>query len=78
MNYIEIWQPRYKDRKVLLACHKVAAHNKVVFTKAKHLEGQEYYIAGSVANTYPKETNGKIMCFAVPLEELRLIEEGEF
>ena len=34
---IEIWQPRLKDRTVLIAKYKVGAHNEIVFTKTKSM-----------------------------------------
>lgn len=72
---LEILQPRWKDRRVLLAKYKVGTHNRVVFTKAPTLAG-EFYISGAKASTYPLETNGKLMCFAVPLDELEPLERN--
>lgn len=72
-NKIEIWQPRWKDRKVLLATFKVKQDNIVVFTKAPSLKG-EFYISGETARKYPVETNGTIGCFAVPLSEFEVVE----
>ena len=69
-NCFDIWQPRYKDRMVLLAAHRVGLHNKVVFTKAPHLGTDPYYVSGSTVKKYKKESNGKIACYAVPLDEL--------
>ncbi len=70
---LTIKQPRYKDRVVMLACYKVGDHNKIVFTHAKEMPGA-YYVSGKVARSYPKETNGSIMCFSVPLHELEPLE----
>ena len=64
--------PRYKDRKVLIACYKVGVNNKIVFTKAKHLENKEYYMSGEKIKTYPKTTNGTVECYEVPLDDLEL------
>jgi len=75
-NYIEIWQPRWHDRKVLIAKHKVGQHNKVVFTKAPTLEG-EYYISGTEVKKYKLEHNGTISCYAVPLDKLDKLELTE-
>lgn len=71
---IEIWQPRYKDNKVLLAKYKVGTHNSVTFTKAKHLMGQEFYISGEKVKTFPIDNNGKIECYAVDMNELEPLE----
>ena len=73
-KYFEIWQPRYKDAVVLLAAHKVGDHNKIVFTKAKHLSQEPYYVSGKTVKQYKKETNGRIDCYAVPLSELEPLE----
>lgn len=73
---IEIWQPRWHDRKVLLARHKVGNHNKIVFTKAPTLTG-EYYISGRDVHQCDLETNGKIDCYAVPLSLLEPLETHE-
>ena len=75
MTRIEIWSPRWHDRKVLIACHKVGVNNEIVFTKAPTLQGV-YTIKGSEVEKYPKESNGTIDVFAVPLSELRR-KDGE-
>jgi hypothetical protein len=36
-----------------------------------------YYIAGKVVKKYPKEYNGTIFCFAVPLDVLQPLELSE-
>lgn len=69
----EIWQPRYHDNRVLLKATKVGAHNKVIFTKAKSLP-DTYYLSGKTIKKYPKEYNSSIFCYAVPLEELKLLQ----
>lgn len=72
-NKIDIWQPRWKDRRVLLASFKVKQDNIVIFTKSPTLPG-EFYISGTTARKYPLETNGKIECYAVPLSELEPVD----
>jgi hypothetical protein len=80
-NRIEIWSPRYHDALdngnyvVLLAKYKIAAHNIVWFSKAKHLAGKEYYMAGNKIQEYPIESNGKISCYVVPLPDMELISD---
>lgn len=74
LQLIEIWQPRYKDRKVLIAKYKVRNMNKIVFTKAKHLAGQAFYMSGEKIQSYPIDSNGKIACYAVPLDDLEALE----
>jgi hypothetical protein len=77
-QYIEIWAPRYKDRVVLLAAHKIGDRNKVVFTKAKHMGTDPYFISGAEVKKYKKETNGRIECYAVPLDKFEPLEYEDF
>lgn len=70
---IEIWQPRWKDKKVLIAKYKVATHNQIKFTKTKSLP-DTYYLSGATIQSYPLSTNGRIECYEVPMSELKLLE----
>lgn len=69
-NNIEIWSPRWNDRKVLIAKYKVGTFNKIRFTKAKNLVGKEYQMNGADIARYPIETNGTIACYSVDLDTL--------
>ena len=73
MKTLEIWQPRYKDQMVLIAKYKVKPEEeyKIVFTKAKHLEGQDFFMNGDIIMQYPLESNGKIDCYAVPMAVIK-------
>lgn len=77
LTTIPIWQPRHHDNKVLIATKKVRAHNKIIFTyqdkKSKQgpLSGKEFYISSERIKKYPKESNGVLQCYAVPLEDLK-------
>lgn len=73
---IEIWAPRYKDRKVLIAKYKVQNHNEIVFTKAKHLMDHTWYISGADIAKCPLETNGTLACYAVPVDSLEPLERS--
>ncbi len=76
---IEIWTPRYHDNVVLIATYKVqSGDNLIRFTKAKHLQGKVYKISGSDIRSCPLDDNGRISCFAVPLEKLTLVSDHEF
>lgn len=70
---IEIWQPRWHDRKVLIAKHKVGTHNEITFTKAPTYP-DHYYLSGNEIQSSPLDTNGKIDCYAVPLSKLEVLE----
>ena len=64
---IEIWEPRWHDRVVLIAKYKVVSGRNVIkFTKGS-MKGKEYEMDGIAIREYPLETNGKIKCYAVPL-----------
>lgn len=73
----EIWAPRWKDRKVLLAAHRVGTHNKVIFTKTKSLGDEPYYINGKTVKKYPKQLNGAIWVYCVPLDKFEPLELSE-
>lgn len=77
INTIEIWAPKYHGEFALLACYKIRTHNKVIFTKAKHLLGREFYISGDKAKTFEKGTNGTIEVYKVPMKELEPLEYKE-
>lgn len=65
MNVISIWAPKYSTSEVLVAGSKVRPGlNKVVFTKAKQVD---LYMDGAKMKSYPKVSNGKIYCHAIPL-----------
>lgn len=72
-NKIEIWRPRWKDRVVLIAKHKVGLHNDIVFTKAKSLPNH-YYLSGEDIRQSPTDTNGKLACYAVPMDKLKILD----
>ena len=72
-NVIEIWQPRWKDRMILIAKHKVGLHNEIRFTKTKSLPNT-YYLSSEAIRGCENDTNGKIPCYAVPMNELKVLE----
>lgn len=74
MTIMEIWQPRYKDKMVLLAKYKVDTADEVIeifFSKAKHLEGKRFTIRRDEVKKYPIDSNGKIDCYVVPFRVLQ-------
>lgn len=68
---ITVWEPRYHDRTILIACYKVANNNTIKITKGAY-KGK-YKLSGIAARSYPKESNGTIMCYAVPIDKLQRI-----
>lgn len=77
LNYFEIWQPRYHDNMVLLAKRKVGTHNKIVFTKAPSMGSAPYYVSGATVKKCKLDDNGKIPCYAVPVDKLEPLEINE-
>mgnify|MGYP001360961188 CR=1 FL=1 len=65
---IEIWKPRWHDKKVLIAKYKVQDVNEIVFTKTKCFKGKTFRVLGNDIVKYPVESNGSILCYAVPLD----------
>ena len=76
MVKIEIKAPRYHDRTVLIAKHKVGINNEIVFTEAPSLI-ETYTISGKEVEKCPVESNGTIDCYAVPLDKLKIKEAME-
>lgn len=76
LQNIVVFQPRWHDRKVLIAGFKVGEHNKITFPKTPSMKG-DFYLSGKTIRKYPKESNGKIMCYVVPIDELQPLEINE-
>ncbi len=71
---IEIWQPKWKDRTVLISTMKVVeGENRIIFTKTPAYKGQVFKCDGSLIRNCPVVSNGKIDCFAVPLSKLERV-----
>ena len=74
-NTIEIYAPRWHDRTVLVAKHKVFAgvpRHIIKFTKAPTLK-DKYMIDTAKLVKYPVITNGVIDCYAVPLADFEVM-----
>jgi hypothetical protein len=74
VNAFVIFEPRYRDKVVLLNKRRVGAHNKITFTKAPSMGTQPYYANGSMVKKCKLDTNGTIPCYAVPLDKLEPLE----
>lgn len=72
---IDIWQPRWKDRTVMIAQYKVGTHNEITFSKTKSMP-YTYYISGEEVRKHPLQPNGKLMCYCVPLNKLEVLERN--
>lgn len=74
-HIITIWAPRWHDRTVLVGKHRVKkGMNYIKFNQAPSLPSL-YHMHSDQMKCYPLESNGKIMCYAVPLDDLTI--EGE-
>jgi len=72
---IEIFAPRWHDRKALIAKYKVTAEEILVkFTKAGSWNGV-YSISSRKIKECSIDTNGSIECYAVPLMMLNRVSE---
>ena len=66
---IEIWEPRWKDKTVLIAKYKVRGDVVAVkFTKAPSLGDEPYSVRSADIVQCPVESNGSIDCYVVPLD----------
>lgn len=73
---INIFQPRWHDRTVMIAAYKVGLHNQITFSKTPSMP-ETYYISGAEVKKHPLQPNGKLMCYCVPLDKLELLERSE-
>lgn len=69
---IDIIQPRWHDRKVLIAQRKVGPKRNIIKITEGAAKGR-YEMSGIAIKSYPLESNGVIPCYAVPLEKLEKI-----
>ena len=80
VRHLEVYEPRWHDKKALLACYKVddakTDHIKITFPKSKAMAG-DWYVSRKVARKFKKQSNGVIMCYVVPLEKLEPLEISE-
>ena len=69
---LTIIAPRWHDRMVLVSVAKVHHASPIILIdfKTKSLVGQRFAITRSAAQEYPLTTNGKISCYAIPLDDL--------
>jgi len=73
---IEIWEPKYSDKTVLIDPRKVGKHNVITFTKGTY-KGQKYYADEQTILDNTSTSNGKIQCKVVPLSRLEKMAEPE-
>ncbi|SDB14637.1 hypothetical protein [Eubacterium oxidoreducens] len=74
-NIIPIFAPKYSTESFLLAQYKVKdGENIIKITKAKHMLGYEFSIDGEDARQYPLRSNGKIMCYEVPISACKRVK----
>lgn len=79
VNQIIIWEPRWRDRRVLVADRRICPENEIIII-AKDKDGRPYfpesfYITDTQAKKYPLEmmntkSGYKIAVRAIPLDDL--------
>ena len=67
---IDIIEPRYHDRKVLIAKYKVYKGRQNVIRILRGAYKGRYRMSGIAITSYPIESNGVIPVYAVPLDKL--------
>lgn len=73
-HIIEIWEPRYKDKKALIGRHHVMeGTNYITFTKAEHLKDKVFEIHSSQIKSCPIQANGRGEVYCVPMASLKLV-----
>lgn len=73
MRNIPVWEPRWHDRRALIATYKVGENNRITFPKTKSMP-DAYYLSGKTIRQFKKESNGTIDCYCVPLDKLEPLE----
>lgn len=69
---IELWQPRYHDKVMLIAKWRIRSHNIIKVTKSNAYNG-EYYVSGEVAAKCPIEkvkdkTGTERLFYVIPID----------
>ncbi len=73
-HIIEIWEPRYKDKKALVGRQHVKdGMNYITFTKAEHLKGKVFCVSGDVIQSCHLQANGRGEVYCVPMDSLKLV-----
>lgn len=69
---LDIIAPRWHDSKVLLSQKKVSQASPIMLIefRTKSLKGQRFCARRAEVEKYPVETNGRIPCYAVPMDDL--------
>ena len=76
---IEIWEPRYRDRTVLVASHKMPSRADIELNITRGAYKGRYFVDGDYARSCTKEkmktkNGGEIEVVVIPLDKLRKVE----
>ena len=81
---IEIFEPKWATREIIIATYKVIDHNVIYFTKdsAKNKYPGKYYLDGKTIRKYPVQNmptknGGSIRVYYVPMDEM-VAYEGRY
>jgi hypothetical protein len=76
---LDVKEPRYHGIvSLMLAKYKIdkpGRHN--IITVLKGAYAGKYYIDTRVANMFPQETNGRILCYVIPIDVFQVYEGRE-
>lgn len=73
-HIIEIWEPRYRDKKALVGRqHVMDGTNYITFTKAEHLKGKVFCADGDFIRGCHLQANGRGEVYCVPMDKLKLV-----
>lgn len=72
-HIIEIWEPRYKDKKALIGRHHVMdGVNYITFTRAAHLKDKVFLVDSNIIRSCHLQANGRGEVYCVPMSSLKL------
>lgn len=74
LQTIKIWAPKYSTNEVLVGKHHIKEFNRIIFTKAKHLAGKEFFISSKKIRGYPTQSNNGKPMYVVPFDDLQEME----
>lgn len=69
---IEVWSPRWHDRRVLVAKYKVRKGKNIIKITEGVAKGR-YSMSEIAIRSYPLESNGVISVYSLPLDKMERI-----
>lgn len=73
-NILDVWNPRYHDRTILVNPRKcIRGTNYVQITKDKDYQNKLLKFHSDILDKYPAQKNGKGIVVAIPLSQFEVI-----